>query len=332
MTWIVGAYIVGAGAREFVYRSDPQFVYQNIDRMPAILRGRIVLRDRTGGELAVPPSSLTVSVNARGHDSLKIQRDANVDEHGVFEVLGLPEGEASVAVRLGGGAVVWQLDGVAVGRAGVLDGRLDPIDLGQRLFPMRVAVIGPTGEPVPRGHIVWRSTQGASDDRSFEGDAPISDGVSEFLTTAPMIDVVTLVPGAAIELFEGLWGGERLDLAPGVTAVIRAEGRVPPPDDWTLRVVLLPVDLAPSLEYDGDSLLDPSALITAYENGMATLPLARGGRYRLDWWAVPTEGHRFDTLRISAEESIVDVPAGAGRHEISVPFPTDEFSRSAQAR
>ncbi|MEM1449817.1 MAG: hypothetical protein AAF957_02155 [Planctomycetota bacterium] len=329
--WAVQALVLGSG--DLIYRSDAHYTLQNAHRLPAILRGRVVLRDASGADLDVPADTLQVAVRARDHDgTLAVRRVGAVDPSGVFEVASLPEGEATVSLQLGGGSVVWQVDGVALG-TGLIDERLDPIALEDLLFPIRVEVVDPEGERGTSGHLVWRCQgDGTSDDLSFEGDAPIRDGVATFLATAPSVDVVTLVPGASCELFEGLWGDEEIHLAPGVTAAIRPTGQVPSDDDWTLRVALTPVRPEPAIEYDPDSLSHHGALVAAVQGGAAELPLARGGRYRVSWWALPTEGHRFQTLRVAAPNAAIEVPAGAGRHTIDVPFPMEEFARRASAR
>ncbi|MEM9380345.1 MAG: hypothetical protein AAGB93_10395 [Planctomycetota bacterium] len=329
--WALQAFVLGAG--DLVYRSDAHYTLQNAHRLPAVLRGRVVLRDSGGAPVDVPAETLTVAVRARdAGGTLAVRRVGAVDPSGVFEVTSLPEGEATVSLQLGGGSVVWQVDGVALG-TGVLDERLDPIALEGLLFPMRLEVVDPEGERGTTGHLVWKCQgDGASDDLSFEGDAPIRDGVATFLATAPSVDVVTLVPGATCELFEGLWGDEEVHLAPGVTAVVRPTGQVPSDEDWTLRVALTPVRPEPAIEYDPDALLHRGALVAAVRDGAAELPLARGGSYRVSWWALPTEGHRFQTLRVAARNATIEVPGRAGRHAIDVPFPMEEFARRASAR
>lgn len=328
--WAFQSYVVGAG--DLVYRSDAHYTLQNAHRLPAVLRGRVVLSDVDGSDLAVPEETLTVAVLARDlAGTIAVHRVAPVGADGVFEVMSLPEGEANVAIQLGGGSVIWQVDGVVLGN-GLLDERLDPVDLGDLLYPIRISFVDPEGERETNGHLVWKTaSEGLSDDLSFDGDAPIRDGVATFLATTPAVDVVSLVPGADCELFEGLWDDDEIRLAPGITAIVRPSNDVPSVDDWSLRVALTPVRPSPRIEYDQDALADSGALVAALEDGRAEIPLARGGTYRVSWYAVPTTRHRFQTLTVTARQSTIDVPVTPGSHTIDVLFPMEEFARRASA-
>lgn len=324
--WAFQAHVVGAG--EIVYRGDVGYMLQNTGRLPAVLRGRVVLRDMAGRPLAVPEGTLTVAVSARDlTGTIAVRRIEPIGADGLFEVNLLPEGEATVAIQLGGGSTVWQMEGVTVA-AGLFDDQLDPIDLGDLLFPIRLTIVDPDGESSASGHLVWRIPRdGASDDLSFEGDAPIRGGLATFLATAPSVDLVTLVPGASCELFEGVWDDGEVNLAPGVSVVLHPTGQVPSEGDWTLRVALSPVQPEPRIDYDADVLTDVGALIAPVEDGAARLALARGGTYRLEWWV----SRGFQTWRFTARESTIEIPSGAGTHDLDVPFPMEEFVRQTSS-
>lgn len=336
--WIAMSSFVSASHGTPSLLEDWNYRLDHSDELTAVLRGRIALNDAAGAPLETPEGTLVVEVRSTREDGTPLRpRIAEVQPDGLFEITSLPHGKAVVSVLLGGGEVVERLEGVVIGAEGVLDPRIDPIDLGDRLFPFTLHVAGPTGEPVEAGRLAWRASSGPGDDLKFAGLAPIHDGRATFLTTSPLVDAVCLVPGAQAELFEGLYADDSIDLGPGTTVRVAATGTLPDPEQWSLRVVLVPEDLRPRIEIDSRGLdastgahiaeVDPST-------GVAWIPVPRAGTYRLRWWAVQPDRHRFETLKLDAdgEDAKIDVPLGGGVFEVERAFPIEAFVRKTPAR
>ncbi len=305
----------------------------------AVLRGRVQLRDAAGHSLPVPEGTLVLDVRPRSSDGTEsMPRIAEIQRDGLFEVNALPHGSATLSVLLGGGESVWRLEDIVVGAEGVLDPRIDPIDLGDRLFPITLHVAGPSGEPVPSGRLAWRPSVGHSDDQTFAGIAPIIDGQATFLTTSALVDAVCLVPGARAELFEGLFGEDTLDLGPGTTVEVVPLGSLPDPAQWSVRAVLVPEELRPRIEVDSRGYgVGEDSLFAELDraSGVASIPVPRAGNYRLRWWVVDRERQRFQSslkLDGSDEDAQIEVPLDVGAHTFERRFPIEAFVRRTPAR
>ncbi len=320
------------------YISDPRILLGHSERFTAMLRGRVDVRDMDGQPIAPPEGTLVVDVRARAADgTLAVQRIGTVQPDGVFEVLSLPHGLATVSVQLGGGETIWEREDIVVGGAGILDPRIDPIDLGDELFLFDLEVRGPGGAPATEGQLAWSkvSAANARDDVSFDGLAPIGpDGRARFFSTEPVIDAVCMVPGARTELFEELYLDSSIDLGPGVVIELVATGELPDASGWSLRVVLVPEDLEPKIELSRQGFDAPCAPIFAQVDGATgkvLIPVARGGRYGITWGAKPARRHRFDTVKLP-EGLVIEVPSDPGVHRVESTFPIDAFMRKAARR
>lgn len=351
LLWAVGAIPVQCGGQTVVFRSDPQFLYENVHQLPGIMRGRITLaapglgggesplagpsEEPGTGEPARPLDGLRVTVMAEAQDgTIAVRKLAEVSVAGTFEVFGLPEGKATVIVQLGGGAEVWRVDDVLCGRGVPVDPRLDPIQLGALLHWFDLRFFDESGAPARAGHLVWRESLSSGDAvNAFAGDAVIEGGRAVFAATAPCLDLVPLVPGAATELFEGLYGGEEVHLGPGVSALFEATGPLPDPSEWRVRFSLRPIAPQPAIDYTEGGLEISgigAPLVAELRNGVE-LALARGGTYELAWWIMPWDAKREVTMRFEAPN--VEVPADPGRHRVVVEFPMEAFlEREAAAR
>lgn len=341
LLWAVGALPIQCGGETVVFRSDPQYLYDNVRHLSGVMRGRVTLAAGTaegdlplpgedGEERLRPLSGMRVAVNARAREGrLAVRRVVEVSPTGAFEVFGLPEGTGTVIVQLGSGAEIWRAEGVLCGRDVPLDPRLDPIRLGESLHWFELRIFEETGAPARAGHLVWREARpGADPARAFEGDAAIEGGRAIFAATAPSLDVVPLVPGAATELFEGLYGDEELHLGPGVRAVFQATGALPDPERWSVRLSLRPVGLEPPLDYAPDrpgagGLNGPE--VVALEGRGAELSLARGGAYSLAWWVAPLDAREEVTYRIDGSPAALEIPSEPGLHTLRVEFPMPAF-------
>ncbi len=345
-------FVVWMGVSTFVAAKDtgPRFItdmgylLDNSERFTAILRGRVDVRDVDGRPIAPPEGTLVVDVRARDSaGTLAVRRIGSVQPDGVFEVLSLPHGLATVSVQLGGGETIWEREDIVVGGAGTLDPRIDPIDLGDELFFFEIDVRGPSGAPVTSGQLAWRKvgTQKPGDDVTFDGLAPVgAEGQARFFSTSAVVDAVCMVPGARTELFEELYLDSSIDLGPGIAVDLKVAGELPDAGRWSLRAVLTPVELAPKIELSGQGLLGGegrSELGTSIYaevdagTGRALIPLARGGSYRIRWDALRARRHRFDTLKLP-EGEIIDVPTGPGVYQVESTFPIDAFLRKASRR
>lgn len=342
LLWAVGALPFQCGGTKVVFRSDPQFLFNNVRHLPGAIRGRVALEARPEGDgevrVARPLDGLRVAVKAQAHDgSLAVRRVVEVSPTGAFEVVGLPEGTGSVAVQLGSGAEVWRAEGVVFGEEAPLDPRLDPIRLGASLHWFDLRVFDDAGAPSPAGHLVWREARPAgSASSTFTGDAVIERGRAIFPATGPCLDVVPLVPGAATELFEGIFEDQELHLGPGVRAVFEPVGPMPDPAAWSVRLSLRPLELSPIVDYaeEGESigaLAGPQVVeLTGRE---AELALARGGAYSVAWWLAPVDVRRAITIRLDGSPALVEIPGEPGRHPIKVDFPMEAFlEREASSR
>lgn len=318
-----------------VFSMDPEYRMRHAGDLTAVLRGRVDLVDANGDPMEPPVGALIVDVRATSADGVhNIRRIAEVRADGVFEVSSLPHGNALVAVQLGGGEVVWQAEGIVVGTDGVLDPRLDPIDLSARLFEFSLVVRDPAGEPANEGRIAWRSSDGMGDDQTFSGVAPVHTGVARFLTTSSMVDAVSLVPGARAELFEGLYPRDVIDLGPGTTVIVEPTGALPDPERWQVRALLEPVEPLPRIDIasHGFAVGDASLYAALNEEGRAEIPVPRVGAYRLRWWVRSQREHRFASRKFNGPDELIDVPVGAERHVVRADFPIDEFVRRTPAR
>ena len=324
--------------------TDLGYLLDNSERFTAVLRGRVDVRDVDGQPIAPPEGALVVDVRARdAAGTLAVRRIGQVQPDGLFEVLSLPHGRATVAIQLGGGETVWERGDIVVGGPGTLDPRVDPIDLGDQLYFFELAVRGPSGAPATKGQLAWRKVgiQSPGDDVTFDGLAPIGDdGVAKFFCTASVIDAVCMVPGARTQLFEELYLDSSIDLGAGISMELQVVGELPDKDRWSLRAVLTPVDLDPKIELADQGLLggegrpELGASIFAEldrATGAARIPLARGGRYRIRWDALRRHKHTFDTIKLS-EGEILEVPAEPGVYRIESTFPMDAFLRKASRR
>ena len=329
---VVGSLPLQCGGERVIFRSDPQFLHDNVHHLSGIMRGRLSLEvpgeEAEGAAQPRPLAALRVVVLARSTDGrLAIKRTVPVQPTGTFEVIGLPEGEATVLVQLGQGAEVWRAEGVACGRTAPVDPRLDPIRLEERLHWFELRLFDAEGAPASAGALVWREARSSGDViGAFEGDAVVEGGVARFPATAPCIDVVPLVPGAATELFEGLYGGEEVHLGPGVHATFEVDGPRPDVARWDVRLALSPEALLPSIGYPEESLSQGAPLsrrVAPLEDGRCEFDLARGGSYATSWWVVSADEGREDSLRISG--ATVEVPAEPGHHRVRVTFPMEAF-------
>ncbi|QDV07658.1 hypothetical protein Poly30_31860 [Planctomycetes bacterium Poly30] len=335
--------IVWAGVSTFVaarepglrFITDPEDIMRNPERFTAMLRGRVDVRDADGQSIAPPEGTLTVHVEARdAAGTLAVRRIGTVQPDGVFEVLALPYGLATVSVQLGFGETIWQREDIVVGGAGTLDPRIDPIDLGDDLFSFDIEVRGPSGSPVPGGQLAWRRI-GSEDDVTFDGLAPIApDGHARFLSTSSTIDAVCFVPGARTELFEELFLDSSLDLGIGTTVDLEVEGTLPDPERWTVHAVLDPIELRPKVDIRREGLDVSPGLIYAEldpKTGRVSIPVARGGRYQLTWRVRQNRRHSMKTERLSDVEEVV-VPAEPGTYSLRRAFPIDAFLRKVSDR
>jgi hypothetical protein len=339
LLWAVGALPIQCGGATVVFRSDPKYLYDNVRHLSGVMRGRVTLAAREHdlplpgeeGDVRLRPlSGMRVAVNAQAHGRpLAVRRVVEVSPTGTFEVFGLPEGTGTVIVQLGSGAEIWRAEGVPCGRDVPLDPRLDPIRLGESLHWFELRIFEESGAPARAGHLVWREARsGADGERAFEGDAAIEGGRAIFAATGPCLDVVPLVPGAATELFEGLFGDEELHLGPGVRAAFNATGPLPDSEKWSVRLSLRPVGLEPAVEYPtdrpGTGVLEGPQVVVLHGRE-AELSLARGGEYALAWWVAPLDAREEVTFRIDGSPVSLEIPSEPGRHTIGVEFPMTAF-------
>lgn len=343
--------LIWAGATTFIaakepglrFTSDPDYLLENADRCTAMLRGRVDVRDANGDAIAPPEGTLVVEVRARDTEGeIAVRRIGHVQPDGVFEVVALPHGFATVSVQLGGGETVWRAEDVVVGGAGTLDPRIDPIDLGTDLVGFDLLVRGPFGDPVTTGQLAWRrvGATSAHDDMRFDGIAPIGpDGRARFLTTSDAIDVVSLVPGARTEFFEELYFDSEIDLGPGTTLELSAGDELPDPNDWRVRAILVPVELEPQIEVshlgfgaDGTDVQGGRPIFAELDlqAKSVSIPMVRAGRYRLTWTARQRRGgHRFKTTKLQDSGEDIVLTSEAGAFRVERPFPMEEFLRRA---
>ena len=338
MTWMGVSTFVAAEDLGPNYMTNPDELLGNSGRFTAVLRGRVDVRNAEGEPVAPPEGALVVDVRAQdAAGTLAVRRIGTVQPDGVFEVLSLPHGFATVAVQLGGGETIWECEDIVVGGVGILDPRIDPIDLGTELFFFDLEVRGPSGAPATQGQLAWRrvDTASAGDEMAFDGLAQIdASGRAKFFSSVAVLDAVCMVPGARTELFEELYLDSPIDLGPGISIDLIAAGELPDPRRWLLRAVLVPEDLVPKIQLKQQGFDEPSTSIFAEldaTTGRVLIPVARGGRYRLTWDVLRPRPQRSDTIRLS-ESEVIEVPAEPGVHQVESTFPMAAFLRKASRR
>lgn len=336
--WMGVSTLVNARDSELVYTTDIGDLLGHSEKFTAMLRGRVNVRDADGEAISPPEGTLEVDVRARdASGTLGVRRIGTVQPDGVFEVLSLPYGRATVAVRVAGGETIWERDDIVVGGAGTLDPRIDPIDLGAGLVYFDVEVRGPSGAPATGGQLAWRKAGATtiSDELTFDGLAPIgTDGHAKFFSTSSVVDGVCMVPGARTELFEELYSDSSIELGPGITIELIGVGELPDPDSWSLRVLLTPVRLEPAVQLNHQGFEQSDTPILAEidsATGRALIPVARGGQYRIAWNALRDSRPRFRTIKMPLTD-IIEIPGDPGLFQVKSTFPIDAFIREASKR
>lgn len=319
-------------AAELDYRFDPAYLIHHKSELRGYLGGRVDV----GEGVEIPREGLFVDVRAADSSGdLAVRRLAPVAADGTFEVSGIPKGHARVAVELGSAEVIWECKDIVVGGPGVVDGRIDPIDLRGRVFPFELTFTDPDGEPVVDGEFLWRPLAGDSEDVHFGTPTSIRGGQARFLATASMIDVISLVPGASVEFFEGVRAGQTIHLGPGTTAEIHVVGDLPDPQHWRVYALLVPMELTPKLPMAkrGRSATEAVMFAEVDSNQVASIPIARAGRYRLLWRMqhVRRQNRRPETIEDDAGLDI-ELEHAAGVVALERRFPMESFAQGLRAR
>ncbi|MEE2939615.1 MAG: hypothetical protein VX460_04455 [Planctomycetota bacterium] len=323
-----GWYSSQAAERALRYR---QSAIHRLGDRGGVLRGRVAVQ----GLEEIPSGSLRLRVRARAAEGAFAMEEAvAVEESGRFECFGLPIGTADLAVELSAGEVVWEARDVAVDSIGAADPRLDPIDLGGRVVPIVLSVLGPDDRPVEAGRVAWRRPSGLTEDVVFGGVVPVEDGQALLLATDDVVDAVALVPGAAPEVFEGVADGSELLLGPGTTAVVTASGPRPDPERWNVHVLLHPLELDPTFEVLGARSSELKGTLGAVldAEGSAEIPITFPGRYDVRWYAEEAKRGVIRGYPLDGGHDPVDLAAGSGWVELDVEFPLDAFVRAQASR
>lgn len=338
---------------------DPEFPGRSTRDFAGALLGQVRLETagvpdadglvRGGVPFEIPPGALFVAVRAKNiRNGTTVIYNREVDPSGAFEVRLLPEGTADVTLMLGTGDVIHEVKDVKIQKRQVLDPRLNPIDMTGVLMPFSLRVLDATGERAQTGAIAWRPSGGATDDVTFGGVVPITDGRADFLVLAPYVDAISLVPGAAVELFDTVQSGQELRLGPGTVLRLVLEGEVPDPTKWIVRPFLHPIELSPALDFGHHSFgsggdLRPGEEALAAEVAedpdtgtvCAKIPVVRGGRYELRWnaEAVGVSRRRHATYSLSGGRQEIVLPTSGGEVDVTCAFPAREFAgKTAEQR
>ena len=326
-----GWYSTQAADRAVRYRQDALHRLGHRGDRGGVLRGRVELR----GFEEIPPGSLFLKVRARAAaGEFAMEESVAVEGSGRFECFGLPIGAADVSVELGAGEVVWEARGVAVDSVGAADPRLDPIDLGDHVVPITLTLLGPDDRPVEAGHVAWRRSAGLTEDVVFGSVVTVTDGRVLLLVTDDLVDAVALVPGADLEVFEGVGDGSELMLGPGTTAVVTASGPRPDPERWNVHVLLHPVQLDRSFEVLGvaSSELESTLAAVLDAEGSAEIPITFPGRYDVRWYVEEARRGVIQTYPLDGGHEPVELAADSGWVEIGVEFPLEEFVSARASR
>jgi len=100
--WMGFSTLVGASDSGPRLITDLDYFVDNSEQFTAVLRGRVDVRDVDGQPIAPPEGTLVVDVRARDSaGTLAVRRIGQVQPDGLFEVLSLPHGRATVAMRSG---------------------------------------------------------------------------------------------------------------------------------------------------------------------------------------------------------------------------------------
>ncbi|MEC8496024.1 MAG: hypothetical protein VXZ39_13930 [Planctomycetota bacterium] len=326
-----GWYSTLSADRVLRYRQDAIHRLSHRGDRGGVLRGRVALK----GLEEIPSGSLFLKVRAcAAEGEFAMEDSVAVEASGRFECFGLPIGTADLSVELGAGEVVWEARDVAVDSIGATDPRLDPIDLGGRVVPIVLSLLGPDDRPVETGRVAWRRTAGLTEDVVFGSVVPVSDGRALFLATDDVVDAVALVPGAEPEVFEGVGDGSELMLGPGTTVVVRAHGPRPDPERWNVHVLLHPLELDPTFEVLGAASSELKGTLAAVldAEGSAEIPITFPGRYDVRWYAEEARRGVIRSYPLDGGHDPVDLTADSGWVEIDVEFPLDEFVRAQASR
>ena len=247
-----------------------------------------------------------------------------VEASGRFECFGLPMGTADLSVELGAGETVWAARDVVVDSIGAIDPRLDPIDLGGRVVPIVLNLLGPDDRPVAAGRVAWRRSAGLTEDVVFGSVVPVTEGRALLLATDDVVDAVALVPGAEPEVFEGVGDGSELMLGPGTTAVVTASGPRPDPERWNVHVLLHP-EAGSELRGPGCGFVGLESTLAAVldAEGSAEIPITFPGQRALVRGGGAPRSHPDLSPRWRHEP--VELAADSGWVEIGVEFPLEEF-------
>lgn len=307
------------------------------------LHGRVILTSGLDGSPAeLPTESLVVRVRAIGEvQDIVIEASEYVEPDGDFAVHGLPAGRARVSVRLASGEVVFEAEDIPVTpEPRRLHPRLDPIDLTGRVVPFEVFVVGPSGDAAREGEIAWRPSGSATEDVvTYGGVATISEGRAEFLAASDIVDVIGLVPGAVVDLFEYVQSGDEIRLGLGTELEVHVGGDLPDPRRWSVRAFLHPIELVPEIDFgEAGRSPDPPGVgpLTAVLDrdhetvdapGVLAIPVVRGGRYALRWFVVPASGSRSGAITLHDDEGEIELPSAAGKVVVERRFPVELFTR-----
>lgn len=326
-----GWYSTQAADRAVRYRQDAIHRLRHRGDRGGVLRGRVALN----GLEEIPSGSLFLKVRARAAEGeFAMEEAVEVEASGRFECFGLPMGTADVSVELGAGEIVWEARGVVVDSIGATDPRLDPIDLGGRVVPIVLDLLGPDDRPVAAGRVAWRRSAGLTEDVVFGSVVPVTDGRALLLATDDVVDAVALVPGAEPEVFEGVFDGSLLMLGPGTTAVVTASGPRPDPERWNVHVLLHPLEFDPIFEVLGAASSELEGTLSAVldAEGSAEVPIMFPGRYDVRWYVEEARRGVIKSYPLEGSHDPVALAAGAGWVEIDVEFPLDEFVRAQASR
>lgn len=319
-------------AAELDYRFDPAYLIHHSAELRGYMSGRVDV----GPNVEIPKEGLFVDVRAAdAGGGVAVRRLAPVSKDGTFEVSGIPKGRAHVTVELGSSEVIWEATDIVVGDVGVVDGRIDPIDLRGAVFSFELTFAGPEGELVDEGQFLWRPLAGASDDVLFGTPTAIRAGAARFLATSEMIDVIPIVPGASVEFFEGVRAGQTIHLGPGTTTRIQVTGELPGLADWRVFAMLVPVQLTPELPMgkQGRSATEAVMFAEVKAERLAVIPVSRAGRYRLHWRVHHARQQSRNTGVFGDDHgSEITLKHAAGDVLLERRFPMESFARWLQGR
>lgn len=258
---------------------------------------------------------------------LELRWPLEVGEDGAFEMRDLPAGVAHLRVRAGS-TVLAERGDLEVAVDGVT--RAD-FDLRGLVHAFRFRFVDAGGEALPAAALGWRPSAPEDEAPPYSSWILARGGEATLYEGAPIIDLLVLPRGAAVEELRGVSFGRTILLSEPWAARVTLPPEVDPEaDGTTLEVVARRASLDERIDRPTSTggefyaTLDPFPV----EGRDAWLALPRAGPWRLEWRAYRA-GERLDLGRGHGEVTLVH---GDGSEVFEPAFPLAAYRAALAGR